>query len=174
MIPTAQHVRDCIGLLPIRERERSVAMLPTRHAVAMASAALKLLARHPATRSVLRTTCVTQCRLCSHVHISSSDSGWQLREGERITKVGAVVNVALAGAKVSLRHCGAMHFAPLTRSGQAVAGWATGSSALLADAGHSLSDLVSDAVTLWAVRLSRKPPDHNHTYGHGKVGGSWQ
>lgn len=42
------------------------------------------------------------------------------------------------------------------------------SSAMIADAGHSLSDLLSDAVTLWAVRLSRLPPDDDHPYGHGR------
>lgn len=39
---------------------------------------------------------------------------------------------------------------------------------MIADAGHSLSDLLSDAVTLWAVRLSRLPPDDDHPYGHGR------
>jgi cation diffusion facilitator family transporter len=38
----------------------------------------------------------------------------------------------------------------------------------VADAGHSLSDLVSDFVTLWAVRIGRLPPDEDHPYGHGK------
>ena len=42
------------------------------------------------------------------------------------------------------------------------------SSALIADAGHSLSDLFSDFVTLWAVQVARLPPDDDHPYGHGK------
>lgn len=42
------------------------------------------------------------------------------------------------------------------------------SAAMIADAGHSLSDLMSDGVTLWAVRLSRLPPDDDHPYGHGR------
>lgn len=42
------------------------------------------------------------------------------------------------------------------------------SSALIADAGHSLSDLLSDVVTLWAVSVGRLPPDEDHPYGHGK------
>lgn len=42
------------------------------------------------------------------------------------------------------------------------------SSALIADAGHSLSDLFSDFVTLWAVQVARLPPDQDHPYGHGK------
>jgi len=42
------------------------------------------------------------------------------------------------------------------------------SSAMIADAGHSLSDLVSDGVTLWAVRVARLPADADHPYGHGR------
>ena len=42
------------------------------------------------------------------------------------------------------------------------------SSVLIADAGHSLSDLFSDFITLWAVNVGRLPPDADHPYGHGK------
>jgi cation diffusion facilitator family transporter len=42
------------------------------------------------------------------------------------------------------------------------------SSALMADAGHSLSDLFSDVVTLVAVSIGRLPPDEDHPFGHGK------
>ncbi|CAG8581921.1 4011_t:CDS:2 [Diversispora eburnea] len=42
------------------------------------------------------------------------------------------------------------------------------SASLLADAGHSLSDLTSDFVTLYTFRKSRKPPDATHPYGYGK------
>ena len=42
------------------------------------------------------------------------------------------------------------------------------SSALIADAGHSVSDLLSDSITLWAVHMSGVPKDKNHPYGHGK------
>jgi cation diffusion facilitator family transporter len=42
------------------------------------------------------------------------------------------------------------------------------SSALMADAGHSLSDLFSDIVTLVAVSIGRLPPDEDHPFGHGK------
>lgn len=54
------------------------------------------------------------------------------------------------------------------KSHQLFAGTLGHSSAMIADAGHSLSDLLSDAVTLWAVRLSRLPPDEDHPYGHGR------
>ena len=42
------------------------------------------------------------------------------------------------------------------------------SSALIADAGHSVSDLLSDSITLWAVHMAGVPKDKNHPYGHGK------
>ena len=42
------------------------------------------------------------------------------------------------------------------------------SSALIADAGHSVSDLLSDSITLWAVHMANVPKDKNHPYGHGK------
>ena len=50
-----------------------------------------------------------------------------------------------------------------------VVGLATGSLGVLAEAAHSGLDLVAAAVTLFAVRVSGKPADREHTYGHGKV-----
>ena len=49
------------------------------------------------------------------------------------------------------------------------AGLAGRSQVLLADGIHSLSDLVSDFVTLVALRMGRKPVDERHPYGHGKI-----
>eukprot|EP00756_Hemistasia_phaeocysticola_P041768 Hpha_TRINITY_DN16932_c1_g8::TRINITY_DN16932_c1_g8_i1::g.51605::m.51605 len=68
---------------------------------------------------------------------------------ERITKVGALVNVGLCGIK-------------------GCAGWVGGSSAMVADAVHSLGDLVGDGVTLAAIRYSRLPPDNKFPDGRGK------
>lgn len=42
------------------------------------------------------------------------------------------------------------------------------SSAMMADAVHSLSDFVTDIVVLVFVRISSKPQDTSHDYGHGK------
>ena len=42
------------------------------------------------------------------------------------------------------------------------------SSAMMADAIHSLSDYVTDIVILVFVRISAKPNDESHGYGHGK------
>ncbi len=52
---------------------------------------------------------------------------------------------------------------------KAIVGIATGSLGILAEAAHSGLDLVAAFVTYLAVRLSGKPPDLDHTYGHGKV-----
>lgn len=49
-----------------------------------------------------------------------------------------------------------------------VAGVLGGSAAMVADAVHSLSDFVTDMVVLLFVRLSGKPCDVDHEYGHGK------
>ena len=42
------------------------------------------------------------------------------------------------------------------------------SSAMLADAVHSLSDFVTDVVVIVFVNISSKPKDDGHDYGHGK------
>lgn len=66
-----------------------------------------------------------------------------------VTAWGAVANLALSAFKL-------------------VAGILGHSSAMLADALHSLSDLVSDAVVLIMVKLAGKGKDKGHDYGHGK------
>lgn len=68
---------------------------------------------------------------------------------DRITLLGVVINILLSVTKF----IGGIHFH---------------SAVLVADAGHSLSDLLSDFVTLWAVQIARLPPDDDHPYGHGK------
>ena len=51
----------------------------------------------------------------------------------------------------------------------AVVGVLTGSLAILSEAGHSLIDLGATIMTYVAVRISGKPADAEHHYGHGKV-----
>ncbi len=67
----------------------------------------------------------------------------------RITLVGSVVNLALLTLKF-------------------VAGILGRSSAMIADAVHSLSDFVTDIIVLVFIRISSKPRDESHKYGHGK------
>src|SRR5690349_24687466 len=50
-----------------------------------------------------------------------------------------------------------------------IVGVMTGSLAILSEAGHSLIDLGATVMTYIAVRISGKPADEEHHYGHGKV-----
>ncbi|MFZ2068012.1 MAG: cation diffusion facilitator family transporter, partial [Xanthobacteraceae bacterium] len=52
---------------------------------------------------------------------------------------------------------------------KAIVGLLTGSLAILSEAGHSLLDLAATVLTYFAVRISGKPADAEHQYGHGKV-----
>lgn len=71
------------------------------------------------------------------------------REIYRVTIVGSVVNMLLLIFKF-------------------VAGIVGNSAAMVADAVHSLSDFVTDIVVILFVRLSGRPADEDHGYGHGK------
>jgi len=50
-----------------------------------------------------------------------------------------------------------------------IVGLLTGSLGILAEAAHSALDLIAALMTLFAVRISARPPDRTHHYGHGKV-----
>jgi cation diffusion facilitator family transporter len=50
-----------------------------------------------------------------------------------------------------------------------IIGLLTGSLAILSEAGHSLLDLSATVLTYFAVRISGKPADAEHQYGHGKI-----
>lgn len=50
-----------------------------------------------------------------------------------------------------------------------VTGVLTGSLGMLSDAAHSAIDLLGAGLTLFSVRISGKPADEDHTYGHGKI-----
>ena len=52
---------------------------------------------------------------------------------------------------------------------KAVVGLFSGSLALLSEAGHSALDFAATVMTWYAVRVSGKPADEEHHYGHGKV-----
>ncbi len=67
----------------------------------------------------------------------------------RVTLVGSVVNLLLLVFKF-------------------VAGILGHSAAMMADAVHSLSDFVTDIIVIVFVRISSKPEDEGHDYGHGK------
>ncbi len=50
-----------------------------------------------------------------------------------------------------------------------VVGLLTGSVSIIAEAVHSLIDLVAAVIAFFSVRISDKPADDSHPFGHGKV-----
>lgn len=52
---------------------------------------------------------------------------------------------------------------------QAVGGFLTGSLALLADAGHLLTDVVGLGLALFAMKVAERPPTEERTYGYHRV-----
>ena len=71
------------------------------------------------------------------------------KEIYKVTLVGSAGNVALLTFKF-------------------IAGVMGHSSAMIADAVHSLSDFITDVIVLAFVHVSAKPQDKDHDYGHGK------
>lgn len=67
-----------------------------------------------------------------------------------VTVVGMILNIVLAVAKAA----GGLFFY---------------SQALLADAVHSLSDLVTDLAVIFGVKYWSAPPDRQHPYGHARI-----
>lgn len=52
---------------------------------------------------------------------------------------------------------------------EAISGWLSGSLALVSDALHMLTDSMSLILALWMAKISQKPADHEHSYGHGRA-----
>jgi cation diffusion facilitator family transporter len=52
---------------------------------------------------------------------------------------------------------------------KAVVGVLSGSLAILSEAAHSLIDLAATSMTYFAIRISGKPADAEHHYGHGRI-----
>ncbi|KAF7321618.1 Cation efflux family [Mycena kentingensis (nom. inval.)] len=89
-----------------------------------------------------------------HSHSHGSDTAERILsggadKGTRITVIGLFANIGLTAIK-------------------GAAGYLTHSSALIADAAHSLSDLLGDFVTLSCYRLSRRPPTATYPFGFSK------
>jgi len=72
------------------------------------------------------------------------------REVRKVTLIGSVVDLLLGIAKI-------------------LVGWAAHSEALVADGIHSLSDLATDFVVLYAAKHSHREADEDHPYGHGRI-----
>ncbi len=80
---------------------------------------------------------------------AQSQDDARFREGQRITWVSVAVNIVLTAM-------------------QLVVGFAAHSQSLIADAMHTLSDIVSDAFVLFANRKGAEAADADHPYGHGR------
>ncbi|KAM0916342.1 hypothetical protein ACQ4PT_010227 [Festuca glaucescens] len=81
-----------------------------------------------------------------HSHPHGEDSG---EASEKIFRLGLAADVVLT-------------------VGKAVTGYLSGSTAITADAAHSLSDIVLSGVALLSYKAAKAPRDKDHPYGHGK------
>lgn len=72
------------------------------------------------------------------------------RTMRRVTLIGALTNLSLASA-------------------QLVGGWISQSQALIADGAHTLSDLATDFMVLFAAGKANAEADLRHPYGHGRI-----
>jgi cation diffusion facilitator family transporter len=73
-----------------------------------------------------------------------------MNPGIKVTLVGTASNLLLSIIKL-------------------IGGIIGNSAALVADAVHSISDLLTDVIVLITLKIGQKPKDDNHPYGHGKV-----
>lgn len=71
-------------------------------------------------------------------------------EVRKVTLIGSAVDLVLGVAKI-------------------LVGWLAHSQALIADGIHSLSDLATDLVVLYAARHAHREADEDHPYGHGRI-----
>lgn len=72
------------------------------------------------------------------------------REVRKVTLIGSVVDLLLGLAKIFV-------------------GWIAHSQALIADGIHSLSDLATDFMVIFAAKHAHRAADEDHPYGHGKI-----
>jgi len=84
------------------------------------------------------------------VAISANLDNERYQAIKHVTLIGAVTNVILAALKITLGYLGQ-------------------SQALIADGLHSLSDLLSDAVVLYASKHGSRGADADHPYGHARI-----
>ncbi len=85
----------------------------------------------------------------SHTHLPDP-LNTRYRDIRKVTLVGAVVDLVLGVAKI-------------------VVGVVASSQALIADGIHSLSDLATDFLVLFAAKHAHRQADDEHPYGHGRI-----
>ncbi|MDR0767431.1 MAG: cation diffusion facilitator family transporter [Methanosarcinales archaeon] len=78
------------------------------------------------------------------------DSEYKTKESMRVTVIGMFINIVMTASKIFVGIVG--H-----------------SAALIADGIHSLSDLLSDFFVMFSIRVSAKPEDESHNFGHKRI-----
>ena len=86
----------------------------------------------------------------THALHQSDPMSARYREVRKVTLVGAVVDLLLGIVKI-------------------LVGTTANSQALIADGVHSLSDLATDFLVLFAAKHSHREADEEHPYGHGRI-----
>ncbi|KAL1226291.1 Metal tolerance protein C1 [Cardamine amara subsp. amara] len=82
-------------------------------------------------------------------HFGHPDHHHHQSDGEKIFRLGLTADIGLS-------------------VGKALTGYLCGSTAIIADAAHSMSDVVLSGVALVSYRAANVPKDKEHPYGHGK------
>jgi len=85
-----------------------------------------------------------------HHHAHADRKEMRYKEIRNITLFGSVIDLLLGAAKI-------------------IGGTIASSQALIADGIHSLSDLATDIIVLYAAKHSHREADEEHPYGHGRI-----
>lgn len=88
--------------------------------------------------------------MLTHHHHAAITSEERYSQTRRVTLIGAVLDLVLGAAKI-------------------IAGVIGHSQGLVADGVHSLSDLVTDGVVIWAAKQGTREADSDHPYGHERI-----
>ncbi|KAL8167749.1 hypothetical protein V2J09_009248 [Rumex salicifolius] len=129
------------------------------HPLLVQSSATKLLGISSPTVNITTNGGSTSSRIFRRWHFGHSHGGpghqhdrtelGSSKESENIFRLGLAADIGLS-------------------VGKAITGYLTGSTAIIADAAHSLSDVVLSGVALVSFKAARVPKDKEHPYGHGK------
>ena len=85
----------------------------------------------------------------THTHLPDPMDA-RYKDVRKVTLIGAVLDLFLGVIKI-------------------IVGISSGSQALVADGVHSLSDLATDFLVLFAAKHSHREADAEHPYGHGRI-----
>ncbi len=86
----------------------------------------------------------------THINTLDTTDPTRYQASRRVTWVSVALNLVLTIAQI-------------------IVGVIGGSHALVADGIHTLSDLITDGIVLFALKQSAKDADEEHPYGHGRI-----